>query len=383
MTYLVIALGALLSLCGALAIAWGYPIVQVERGWALVIAGAMAFSCGIVTIALGLILRRLSKLQELLTNGRGETPLPRDLGMAAAGEPHAGHSQVFGSGPVAPSPAAAAAPSPPPVVSGPRAWPQRPARHVSARNALKPRPAVAPPPASARDLDEEDSAVPLAREESRRASEETPPLPYSAAAPETEATIPAEPHDVPWPSLEEEMQGERAMPHGAVTPEAVGRPDTRQYEGSEQEGEAKTSHLDFEEHPPVSPAHGEPRPDAGAADEAAAIEAILREELRVSPDLALAAQGKQVEPSPEPLDAAGPNPQTPAASPQQALTPELGAAISGETLTIAGRYESQGTSYIMYSDGSIEARTDNTVIHFKSMSELKRFMEQQAQGSHE
>ena len=36
MSYVVLALGALLSLCGAVAIFTGYPIIEVERGWASV-----------------------------------------------------------------------------------------------------------------------------------------------------------------------------------------------------------------------------------------------------------------------------------------------------------------------------------------------------------
>jgi hypothetical protein len=54
-------------------------------------------------------------------------------------------------------------------------------------------------------------------------------------------------------------------------------------------------------------------------------------------------------------------------------------AIGGETLGIVGRYESEGASFVRYADGSIEARTDHAVFHFKSMAELKRFMESQAQ----
>ena len=36
-SYLVLVLGALLALCGAVAISAGYGIIQVERGWAGVI----------------------------------------------------------------------------------------------------------------------------------------------------------------------------------------------------------------------------------------------------------------------------------------------------------------------------------------------------------
>src|SRR5580704_3137299 len=86
MSYLVFALGALLSLCGAFAVAAGYGIIQVERGWAGVIAGATALSGGIVTIALGFILHGLSGLHALLKTGKGLTPLARELGEDGASE---------------------------------------------------------------------------------------------------------------------------------------------------------------------------------------------------------------------------------------------------------------------------------------------------------
>ena len=86
MSYLVLALGALLSLCGAFAISAGYGIIQVERGWAGVIAGATALSGGIVTIALGFILHSLSGLHALHKTGKGLTPLPSELGEDEASE---------------------------------------------------------------------------------------------------------------------------------------------------------------------------------------------------------------------------------------------------------------------------------------------------------
>jgi hypothetical protein len=53
-------------------------------------------------------------------------------------------------------------------------------------------------------------------------------------------------------------------------------------------------------------------------------------------------------------------------------------AASEAGLAIVGRYESEGTSYVMYVDGSIEARTERAVLHFKSMAELKAYMETRA-----
>ncbi len=45
-----------------------------------------------------------------------------------------------------------------------------------------------------------------------------------------------------------------------------------------------------------------------------------------------------------------------------------------------GRYESDGTAYVMFADGSIEASSERGVFRFRSMSELKSFMESQPRG---
>lgn len=42
---------------------------------------------------------------------------------------------------------------------------------------------------------------------------------------------------------------------------------------------------------------------------------------------------------------------------------------------ITGRYEADGTRYIMYADGSIDARSPRGAFHFGSLAELKAFME--------
>ncbi len=46
MSYVIFGLGLLLAVCGSSAVYFGYGIVEVERGWSSVIAGATALSCG-------------------------------------------------------------------------------------------------------------------------------------------------------------------------------------------------------------------------------------------------------------------------------------------------------------------------------------------------
>lgn len=62
MAYLVFIFGFLLSIAGSVAIYFGYGIIEIERGWASVIVGAVFLSGGIITMALAFILRSLSKL---------------------------------------------------------------------------------------------------------------------------------------------------------------------------------------------------------------------------------------------------------------------------------------------------------------------------------
>ncbi|MDB5508541.1 MAG: uncharacterized protein JWL93_1010 [Hyphomicrobiales bacterium] len=46
--------------------------------------------------------------------------------------------------------------------------------------------------------------------------------------------------------------------------------------------------------------------------------------------------------------------------------------------SVVGRYEAQGTSYVMYSDGSIDAETETGSFRFASLAELKKFIERRA-----
>lgn len=55
----VVALGAALALWGPLAMWKGWDTIQLERGWSLFIAGAVAAAGGVVTLALAAVLSRL------------------------------------------------------------------------------------------------------------------------------------------------------------------------------------------------------------------------------------------------------------------------------------------------------------------------------------
>jgi hypothetical protein len=59
-------------------------------------------------------------------------------------------------------------------------------------------------------------------------------------------------------------------------------------------------------------------------------------------------------------------PLAPHASPEQPLGPQP---------EVIGRYEADGTAYVMYSDGSIDAQSEEGILRFKSMAELKAFFQ--------
>jgi hypothetical protein len=380
MSYLVFALGTLLSLCGAFAIYAGYGIIQVERGWAGVIAGATALSCGIVTIALGFILHSLSGLHALLKTGKGLTPLPHELGEEEASElgPEPGlafnpeASMVSEAGPP---------PATMPPAAGLRTWLQRPTRPnlTPARNFLKSRGTVLP---AARGTPESDFALPklplvsrAAPRGSEAAMERRPSEPGFAMPGEAAAAA----------KSEDEAKTRPASTPGEAPAEpawnADGEPglfDDDQAKEPPSEARLQEPHID-----PNEPAT-ESGPRVTWPAEMASIDAILSVDDLVEPDPALDARKEGAKPSPEAIEPASIDPAPPfvaealpAADPRDPSPPAV-PADSEAGLAIVGRYESEGTTYVMYADGSIEARSERGVFHFQSMAELKAFMEAQA-----
>lgn len=76
MAWLIVAMGVLLMLVGAVSVISGAPIIQIERGWAEVIAGSVSVSGGAVTFALGVVLFRLQNWQSAAL---GQAPAERPV----------------------------------------------------------------------------------------------------------------------------------------------------------------------------------------------------------------------------------------------------------------------------------------------------------------
>ncbi len=66
MKYALFALGLLLLFIGGYAVYFGTGIIDVERGWASVIAGTMAVVGGVLTLGLAWVLKALDQLRALL-----------------------------------------------------------------------------------------------------------------------------------------------------------------------------------------------------------------------------------------------------------------------------------------------------------------------------
>src|SRR3954451_14550463 len=65
MKWTVALAGALLSLAGFYALYTGISIIQVERGWATFIAGAIFLGSGVIVMALSALMGRMDYLADL------------------------------------------------------------------------------------------------------------------------------------------------------------------------------------------------------------------------------------------------------------------------------------------------------------------------------
>jgi hypothetical protein len=246
---------------------------------------------------------------------------------------------------------------PPPAAMSPaaslRTWPQRPTRPnlPPARNFLKSRGPVLPAARAMEPPSEPGFAMPG---EVVAAKTEDEAKTRPASAPVVEA--PAEP---------------------AWNADEPGLFDDDKAKGPPIEAQLHEKHFD----------PGEPETDSGPRvtwpSETASIDAIFGEDHLIEPDPALDAWKEGAKPSLEAIEPASLDPAPPfvsealpAADPREPSPPAAPTA-SEAGLAIVGRYESEGTSYVMYADGSIEARSERGVFHFQSMAELKAFMEAQ------
>ena len=314
MSYLVLAMGAFLSLCGALALYAGYGIIQVERGWASFIAGSVAFSCGIVTLALGLILHRLSSLFAPLKAGEDAVPLPRELARRTPGELRREPSPDFN--PAAVPPMAAAPATATGAAAGLRSWAQRPPRSnlAAARKFLKSRGTVLP---AARATAEPD----FSSQKAPRPSRDDLEMPQTAAEP------PYEPYEPGFP-----RPAEGTAAKGEAPPTAAPRPEPDEFAWSADSEPELFDEAKFDEakeeppretllsdETPLSETHeppGEPELPSQTGvrwpAETTSIDRLFEEEILIELDTVLEQRNEGEEPSSARVEPAGPSPAPPA-----------------------------------------------------------------------
>ena len=324
MAYFVLALGVLMSAAGLDAIATGYPIIQVERGWTTVIAGSAVLTGGLVVIAIGLVIRTLVDIKAALQAWPISTTAEPNAVPAADKPPPAEEAMdgpSFGAG-------TALAAVVPATMLAEKSFEHRDEPH------------------DARGLDVEAPAAEAAPSEPEVSAGAAP---HATPAPETVETPPFDAYELQTPSTADHDLTLPANPRDPA--ESISEDDWLDRAFSDIDRDlaagtsATTSHSDVAFHPD----HAEPE------------------------------QSQHVEPGPEPpAEAAGAHDETAvlASSDEShaaAIDPEPGS--TPHDLVVIGRYEADGTSYVMYSDGSIEAQSDAGVYRFGSMAELKAFIE--------
>lgn len=282
MGFVVLAIGALMSIVGAYEIYYGNSVIAVERGWSAFIGGSVLLSGGVVTAAIGVAVHVLLGLRRMLP---AAVPAPVNM---HPGDPA---SAVLADMPAVP----------------PRTEPDM--------SALVAAPRLDPVPA------------------------------LGSARTDLVALDPQPPH---------------ADAHVALPDEAT----------------VDAAHTDVVEHKhePVEPVENEPEPYDVRH------EPIARDAVEPHDTVVEAHAAAEPHPSHEP-----PAHETRSAQPEHEGTPRRETAAAEGLATVAareapaspviGRYESEGTSYVMYADGSIDAQSNAGVYRFASMAELKRFIE--------
>ena len=355
MTGLVFAFGVLLALGGVVSVISGAPIIQLERGWAEVIAGTVALTGGVVTVAIGVVLLRLRVLVEavrrlaqpltdqLMIAPPAPTVLPEPAFDLEQGEVELRPTRdpdepVF----VASDPAPVATPGP---VNGLNTIetvspePRRPLWASKRNRAEKPAeadvPTVVAPPTV---LEMPDAEPPAALSE---------PVHRSGSAQAEDPDIQAP------PSITPDLPQEDAPPPRRILEASSDLP------ARQRDVPARTSSFfgDWRSKPLLRSRHPTP-----------AIPEVL-------PPLFDASPGENEAP---PIDLTT---AEKAESPVVSIDPPAEAQPSQPEPAVIGRYQAGASSYTMYADGAIDVETEGGDRHrFGSMDELKAFIARQEQA---
>ena len=402
----IFALGIIMIIGGGWAVWHGSGYIQLEWGWTSAIAGAIAATGGVLTLAVGFVLQRLDALHGLLLRA-GEGPIALPAGALAGDEPATERI-----------PLAADIPAPAPRMSEPQSSAyadpalqaaaavnlellaheerQAPAAQAGQHEGLHPdtraeAAASEPPPevvhaadqgpaddmvktAGVGDEPELDAAIEeLLAEERGRSSSEAPAVELPPASTERVSGLPE-----PGAAVGHEDSGKGPQRAGGWRG-LFSRKDRRAATQSHAERAAPAEQpVEPRREPDEQPAAGLDR-DATAPAPAPSADAIPRtgddwfdRALSGMDEVAgpyeASGQGAARE------TAAEENAQRSAPDGQPHAAEPVGGAPPSEPAVI-GRYTSGNTTYVMFADGSIEAETPNGVLRFASLADLKVYVE--------
>ncbi|CAO4148753.1 DUF308 domain-containing protein [Methylorubrum thiocyanatum] len=329
MVVALLALSSVMILGGIAAVVQGFPYVRLESGLAMVIGGSTAASAGVVLLGLTAVVHRLLAIQRAVADRRAIAPQPVPAGLPAAAAPWAD------TAPEAPVPAV-------PEVQPP----ERPSLVGTGGSGMG-GPGMGAAGIGAAGL----AGLSLgALRPGGRGSEpvfEDPAPPQPSAA---EPLLPdLLPEARPRPTAADDLF---RAPEPAPTfpePEPITLPESSAESSAEPAAEA--------------------REDARNPAETLAAEPIgLRSSLdEPAPAPEPEASAAAFEPAPEPVVL---EPVPPEAEPEQGESEEA----ATEERHAVGSYASGANTYVMFSDGSIEADTPRGRFTFGSLDELKSFV---------
>jgi hypothetical protein len=326
------ALAVAMILGGLLAAVLGWDIVLVERGWTMVIAGSITAASGALLLGITAAVSKLVKIQaELMRLHAGlnepepaQVPSSAELSVAALaggllGGASAGNAKEDEEQPT---------------------LPLFPGRDAPADD-------VEPAPVAERVEEAPEPIAPL--------GPRAYPEPQAAREPEPASDDGLSEAKVPGFLLAERYSEER---YGGDAYPPVRPPELDEALYARDPAEEQGSDIVPEEPPAPVPATEEEHPD----------------------DLMVERRAETVFPAEERTDETAAEPDEPAPSETRAeeLVADHPAEESGDeqrsALAIVGTYTSGDNTYVMFSNGSIEAQTPRGVFNFDSLDELKSFI---------
>jgi hypothetical protein len=404
MKWIVAGAGVLLSIAGLYGLVTGASIIQVERGWASFIAGAVALSAGVITLALSAVMGRM---EQLVVAWTGASFARADAQQREAEpEPFRPMPPMFA--PVVPEKPEPAAerdapmfPDLPPLRVETPSFVEpvvEPAQEPAAPELAEPEPKVETPkedrPPALRDFKfvfppmEDDkpkdpASAPLVEAPALELDDKVEPLLRVEAKPATRFNL-------GWLRRNRDEAAEPAQP-ARVEPEPFVEPEPApQAEPVVQDPvETETVAIETQTHVDIVSVDMETRVEEPLAVEPVAepLEKPAAAPAKAPDPFSSDWLERALSGADEPQDAPAPRfvppsqrraAQAETAAPVEAPEQPVEAPAAqdgGEAPVEIGRYSANDVAYVMFSDGSITAETASGTYRFNSLIELKDFIE--------